>query len=65
MLVGAVLCAAVIAGGLSLVSANTKPACDSGDFCFVPKISAPVEAVRSVNLPKIAVPSWLGVETEE
>lgn len=60
------LCAAaLVVGGLSLVSAETKPACNSGDFCFVPKLSAPIEAVRSVNLPKIAVPSWLSAEVDE
>lgn len=58
LLVSVVMLASV---GAWYASANSDR-CSHAAFCLAPKVSAPVETVRSVTLPKIAVPSWLGSE---
>lgn len=57
-----VLVCATLAAGWYVVttSAERVTACDGGDaFCFQPLVNQPLETVRAVKVPTIAVPIWL------
>jgi len=50
--------------GFTATHADTQPAttCDPTKvaFCFAPQVTSKLETLESVQLPKIATPSWLG-----
>lgn len=64
VLLGVLMAVLGAASGIGLARAQEQATCQSGDFCFAPKLNKPIKAIHSVNLPKIAVPSWLGAEEQ-
>lgn len=45
---------------VTTVTAARVTACDGGgSFCFQPLVNQPLETLRKVNVPNIAVPIWL------
>lgn len=45
---------------VTTTSAARVTACDGGgQFCFQPLMNQPLETLRKVNVPNIAVPAWL------
>lgn len=62
-----VIVVALLAVGMSplaLAEETTAPLCDSAkdSYCFQPLLSAKLDVLQTVNMPKVATPVWLATQ---